>query len=163
MPVIEQKIREIYPYPHIWNYIYDEAAAWFKAHVSSSFEDHGWRPTSKAKYRAGSDDIKPYLQTLKDLFLRDAITIARPCTHFIEEIKSYKKDENGKIAKLKDHLLDCCRYGIGESNFSLVPVEKEQPRVLSVGEMGRMYTTEPFDDGTPDISSFLNIDAGGIW
>jgi len=162
---ILRTIAEIYPYPNIWNFVYDEAALWFKAHVqSSSLEDYGWRPTRKAKMRSSSDEVKPYLSILKDCFHQKRIIIASECEEFISEVLSYKKDEEGKIPKGNDDLLDPMRYFLAESSFQFVPEEKELPSRVLTPQTDRAFfspSSSQVDDILPlgDQLPLINLDS----
>lgn len=122
---VNEKAFAIYPNLAAWNYIYDEAELWFKNEIMHGHTDYGWRPTRKQLYRQRSTDQKPYLSVFDAGFRLNAITIAAECIDLIDEIKSYKKDENGNIPKAKDHGLDTSRYFIAESGFT--PSDASQP------------------------------------
>lgn len=106
-----------------WENFYDEHESWFMRDLERydilNFENSTLSPTEKQ-----SRDKQEDLATIKDLMLLDnRFFISDQCTNLIEEIESYATDKNGKIVKKKDHLLDCLRYGIAASDFTL----NEQP------------------------------------
>ena len=47
-----------------------------------------------------------------ELFSAGKLKIFANCTNLLSELKTYRRDESGKIIKSNDHLCDCLRYGI---------------------------------------------------
>lgn len=106
-----------------WENFYDEHESWFfrdlERYEILLTEGTNLEPTQKQ-----SRDKQEDLAIIKDLMLLDnRFFISEDCTNLIDEIESYATDKHGKIAKKKDHLLDCLRYFIAVSDFSLI----EQP------------------------------------
>ena len=132
--------------PHVWNYIYDEAAAYWRSNVQNDYPDSFFRPTRKALYRAAANDVKAGLQLFKDGLTNDCIVIASECEKFIWEIKSYKRDQNGNIPKENDDCLDTGRYALCESNFR---VGKES-----------IESNEEDPDRARDFTSYRALDEG---
>lgn len=126
-PRIVEKAMELHPFLGEWNAVYDEAALWFANEVPKDF---AWMPTRKALMRQESLDAKPYISTLKDMFLMDVLTLSDRCVNAAREFQSYQKDKNGKIPKANDHCIDTGRYFVHSSNFSLEGVERPENRVL---------------------------------
>lgn len=117
--VIGQKIvdtiQELAPRPRCeWRLGYDEAETWFANEMLDHFEE-GLEPSQKSR----ADKISG-LTLIKDILLTGNLTISDRCVHFFKEMDQYKKDENGKIPKKNDHLIDCFRYALDALHFSLV-------------------------------------------
>jgi hypothetical protein len=157
-PRILDAISEFYPYPDLWGLRYDEAALWFKAHIGTSHYDHGWMPTSKWRYRdSRPNEVKPYLDMIKDCFREDCILISDRCENLIRELKIYKRDEKGNIPKKNDDCIDCLRYLMGESMFSFVPKANERQgnlmprRLMPAGDEQELFQTNEM------LGAMLNI------
>ncbi len=104
--------------------IYDNAAAWFATEVAFQF-GYGLEPCIK--------DIKnkdKRLSLIKDLYLGDFIKVSEKCAMFIFETENYRVNENGKIPKENDHLLDAFRYILSNTYYNQVPRKKENLLVL---------------------------------
>jgi phage terminase large subunit-like protein len=55
------------------------------------------------------------------------LKIFKSCQNALTEIKLYRRDENGKIVKEKDHLMDCLRYlvmDITRAEYNPPPIER---------------------------------------
>lgn len=96
-----------------WRHGYDEAETWFANEMLERF-GLGLEPTQKAKH-----DKTTGLSLLKDAFLAKKVVISDRCEKFYWELDNYQKDDDGKIVKKNDHLIDCARYILGASYYSL--------------------------------------------
>ncbi len=60
------------------------------------------------------------------------IKVFNTCVNFLNEYRLYRRDENGKIVKENDHLMDCGRYfvvsGINVAQFSPAWIAKTWPK-----------------------------------
>ncbi len=138
-PRILATASEQHPFLREWYCVYDEAALWFANEVPQS--DLSWSPTHKAMMRQESLDAKPYISSIKDLFLSNTLILSDRCINASREIQSYQKDKNGKIPKLNDHLIDDIRYMLHSSNFSLESIPPPDNRILTIPR-----TQFPVDD-----------------
>lgn len=116
---IQPILQELFPYPQDWNYVYDEAAAWFPNELNNHHENLGWIPTNKHQMRTETGELKPYISSLKDLLQARRYLISDRCTATVKEYKSYQKDSKGRIPKGNDHQIDLDRYLVASSGFSL--------------------------------------------
>lgn len=97
-----------------WRQGYDEAETWFMNEMFYHF-DESFEPTQKMK-----TDKATNLTLIKDIMLRGKITISDRCQKLFWELDHYRKDDNGKIEKKNDHLIDCLRYILCADNYTLL-------------------------------------------
>lgn len=95
-----------------FRYVYDEAAAWFDNESSEAAPGRWLEPTSKSKA-----DKESGLSLFRDIIHRGLLEVAAECVHFISECENYVKDQNGRIPKKLDHLIDCFRYFLDAAGF----------------------------------------------
>lgn len=101
-----------------WLQGYDEAATWFALEMLNQFSEH-YIPSQKLK-----SSKEEGLSLIKDILLQGKLIVSDRCVNFYRELDHYRKDKNNKIPKLNDHLIDCFRYILIASSYSLVE-EKE--------------------------------------
>lgn len=103
-----------------WRQGYDEAETWFANEMLDHFDEY-FEPTQKMK----SDKVTG-LTLLKDVMLQGRLTISDRCKNLYWELDHYRKDKNGKIPKENDHLIDCFRYVLDASFYTLVEKTEEK-------------------------------------
>lgn len=107
-----------------WRQGYDEAETWFANEMLDHFGEH-FEPTQKMR-----NNKLQGITLLKDAFLQNKVVITDRCKNFVWELERYKKDDNGKIEKKEDHLIDCARYCLAAANYTLneerEPIESKQ-------------------------------------
>lgn len=108
---ILQMTKQLYQYE--WRYGYDEAETWFSNEMLHHFE-LSFEPTQKAK-----NDKTTGLSLIKDAFLQDKIKISSRCVKLFWELDNYRKDDEGRIIKKNDHLIDCLRYILAANHYNL--------------------------------------------
>jgi hypothetical protein len=96
-----------------WLQVYDEAETWFKNEMLDRFNEF-FGAAAKA-----SLSKEQGLSLIKDILLQGRLTISTRCQKLFWELDNYYKDKNGKIPKGRDHLIDCFRYGLMASGYSL--------------------------------------------
>jgi len=96
-----------------WVQTYDEAETWFRNEMSDRFDEF-FQPTQKAHNKKDNG-----LSLAKDILLSKKVMISDRCEKFFWELDNYYKDQTGKIPKKNDHLIDCFRYTLGASYYSL--------------------------------------------
>lgn len=135
---------------------YDEAETWFRnemlEHFGLSFE-----PTSKAR-----NDKNAGLALLKDIMLAGKLVISSRCQKLFWELDNYRKDDEGKIIKKNDHLIDCARYILGASHYSL----NESTEVIK--EQDPMWRGARIEEDFPEFTETGDRmdewgDMGGSW
>lgn len=126
--------------------IYDNAATWFANEVSYQF-GYGMEPCIKDVNKK-----EERLSLIKDLYLGDFIVVSDKCVKFIWETENYRTDENGRIPKENDHLLDAFRYILSGAYYNQVPRVESNPLVLDGGrravtieaDLSNMNSDDPF-------------------
>ena len=106
-----------------WRYTYDEAAAWF-ATESIAIDGPSWGKSDKTAMKRDPATKEPWgLSIMKDMFNQDKVVISDRCVNFRSELLNYVRDHTRmgdvKILKRNDHLIDCMRYTVRRSGYSL--------------------------------------------
>jgi len=95
----------------------------------SMYQDLGMNLTNANK------SIETGIYAVWELFSAGKIKIVGSCTNLLSELKTYRRDESGKIVKSNDHLMDALRYLImgRDAARPLVPkqVDPTQYNVVS--------------------------------
>lgn len=96
-------------------WIYDEAARYFRSEI---YEIPGtrWGLEQSRKHDVG---IHGYISIMRSVLNKALITVTDECPKFRWEVENYIKDENGKIPKENDHLINCCQYKLQALGFNL--------------------------------------------
>lgn len=107
-----------------WHKVYDYAASWFQVEVNNEF-GVSLMPCTKD---VNKKDVA--LSVIKDFMLatdgddESLFLVSSRCEKFIWEIANYATDEDGKIPKLNDHLIDAIRYNFNSAGLSTVLKER---------------------------------------
>lgn len=129
-PIVKAKEMKWYPGWADPLRIYDEAAKLFAIEMADQF-GISVAPTSKKQ-----NDKSNNISLIRDALVQERFLIAEHCVNTIDDIFNYHYDDNGKIVKKKDDLVDCALYVFAESGYSLT-VE-----AVIEGEEKRFYTPE---------------------
>lgn len=108
---IVQKTRQLHKGE--WRFVYDEAETWFANEMLEHW-DLAFEPTQKAK-----NDKTTGLSLIKDVMLAGKWIVSEHCSKWFWEADNYQKDDEGRIIKKHDHLLDCSRYLLSAAHYSL--------------------------------------------
>lgn len=92
--------------------IIDEAAKLFASELS--FHGVHTIPTQK-RFNEKNDNIS----LVKDALLNGKFYIAEHCVHAFDDMTKYRRDEEGKIVKKQDDLVDTTLYFFAESGYTL--------------------------------------------
>lgn len=122
-PTSMAKQREIYDFEDYWHEEYDYAAAWFAAEVLDRYGKTVHPCTKDLKNKENK------LGLIKDLLIHGKLHISEKCVKMVWEMINYRKDDNGKIPKENDHLLDCLRYLLNACHYSADDIKRE-PKVI---------------------------------
>jgi len=75
------------------------------------YENAGFKMLPEhATWLEGGNSVESGLYTINDLMRKGKFKIFRGLVEVMEEIRQYHRDEKGKIAKIRDDLLDAIRY-----------------------------------------------------
>lgn len=118
-----------------FEFVYDEAATWFKNEMSEESPDTWFVPTCKA-----NADKESGLSLFKDLLSYEMVEVSPECVKFIWECENYVKDDKGRIPKKDDHLIDCFRYFLDAAGFTFTKIEPPKEKDLDMER--RAYTIE---------------------
>lgn len=128
---------DLMDYPGIeWRKGYDEAETWFANEMLDLFHEH-YEPSQKSK----SDKLSG-LSLIKDALVENLLTISDRCVKLFWEMENYRKDSNGKIAKANDHLIDCFRYILDATTYTVK--DSPEPEIPEVSPFWR--GARPSDD-----------------
>jgi hypothetical protein len=127
--------------------VYDYAATWFYNDIvyNENYEDVSLEPCEK--------DIKTKkdkISMIRDLLDMGVIKVGDNCTGLIHELTVYKTDDNNKILKEDDHLIDCLRYALNAEHYSLDEVPHE-----TIDDGRRGYSLEEEIDGQSNVSGHV--------
>lgn len=104
--------------------IYDNAAAWFARELAVRF-DVQLEPCKKDTGRGNQMSKEERIDLIRDILLRPEedwlLWVSDNCPNFNNEMKGYRTDENGKIPKEDDHLIDDFRYMLSNAMYDELP------------------------------------------
>ena len=124
-----------------WYKVYDYAATWFQIEVNNEFRV-ALTPCIKD---VNKKDVA--LSLIKDFMIEDTLDsgalfqISDRCVKFIWEASNYSTDEEGRIPKVNDHLMDCIRYNFNSAGLHTVTRAKRMKP-----EDRRTWTEEDYMD-----------------
>lgn len=103
------------------NYVFDSAAQWFRNEMSE-ISDFWLTPCDKVKVQK-EDGIS----IVRDIIAKNLMAVSNQCEKFDYEMSNYVKDENGKIPKDNDHLIDSLRYALTYLDYQLNEAKPPDP------------------------------------
>lgn len=103
---INQKLKQ-YTFKNV-EYVYDEAAVWFRNELAEVDSNKWLTPSAKSKF-----GVDGYINLIKTVMNHGLIEIASECTSLWKELEMYQKDDKGNIPKANDHLINALQYGVG--------------------------------------------------
>lgn len=112
-------------------FIYDEAAVWFKNELQEVDSSKWLMPSAKSRF-----GVDGYINLVKVIMNQGLLTIASECVNFWKELEMYQKDDNGRIPKENDHLINAFQYACGSLGLDFS--ESQEPREKP--EEKRFYT-----------------------
>jgi phage terminase large subunit-like protein len=69
--------------------------------------------STHAKNHGTNDNrVEPALQEIKELMFTGKLTIAGHNSELIEQLRTYHRDQDFRVVKERDHLIDAMRYGV---------------------------------------------------
>ena len=109
--------------PGAYDYAGENSVAVDGGNVVELYERAGIKNWSRADKRSVSKGIYEVLQRME----KEKLKVFSSCNKLLTELRMYARDENGKIKKGNDDLMDAMRYGIETA----LPKAKTKPAVLS--------------------------------
>jgi len=122
-----------------WRLGYDEAETWFANEMLEHFKLH-FEPTQKAGNAKDQG-----ITLIKDIMLSGKIVISDRCRKLWWELDNYQTDDKGKFVKKNDHLVDCLRYILAASYYTLNESEHTNP------EKDEMWRGARIEDDFPSL------------
>lgn len=114
MPQVIKKIEEINPNLGDWLSVYDNAASWFANEVQNDWAEYKL-PLFPCTKDINNKETK--LSLIKDILIKELLVMTDRCVKTYWEMENYKTDDNGKIVKENDHLMDALRYLLNLANY----------------------------------------------
>ena len=114
------------------DYVYDEAAAWFRNEMFEIDSNLWLTPSCKSNF-----GVDGYINLVRNVMHFGLLTICKEAPKLIWEMESYIKDESGKIPKRDDHNINAFQYLCGSLGLDftekpeVVQLEKEERRAFS--------------------------------
>lgn len=138
---------EIMPRMDYWREVYDYAAAWFANEVQNEYRDdpryNGMIPCVKD---LSNKEVR--LSSIKD-FIREGLFVVsgEGCPKLIWEMRNYATDEDGRIPKKNDHLIDDVRYLFNDAGLHTIP----KIRIVPIEDQRTAPEIDPpeFEDELP--------------
>lgn len=145
---------ELYPEPEAWNFIYDEAAAWFANEVNDKY-NVALMPTAK-RDRVKENEISLIRDVMR---MANKLVVSEECKNFIFEVRNYVTDEKGKYPRVNDHLIDAFRYGMAAANYELVStLDPEVAKALNRDENPNRTFADDVKAWQKEADPFCDID-----
>jgi len=150
--------------PDDWQLVYDNAAAWFATEVLARY-GRNLTPTQKQtqKKEDGLSLMKDVMRQKHGLF------IASHCVYLMSEIQNYVTDDEGKIPKKDDHLIDCFRYMLSHSCYQLNKTDPEgedkefERYKLTRKDFHDMATQSDWTRMADQQGAIFDEDTGEVW
>lgn len=98
--------------------VFDYAAQWFANEVAAEYGE-GLMPCTK-----DLNDKENKLSVIKDFMVASLFEVGQKCKWTVWEISNYIVDDNGKIPKKNDHIIDSLRYLFNAANLRTTPRER---------------------------------------
>jgi hypothetical protein len=152
MPQVIKKIEEINPNLGDWLSVYDNAASWFANEVQNDWEEYKL-PLFPCTKDINNKENK--LSLIKDILIKDLMIMTDRCIKTYWEMENYKTDDNGKIVKENDHLMDALRYLLNLANY--YTTEGARPADLTKKRSGTPYQ-DYIEDKKGEIYGDIDVD-----
>ena len=135
-----------------FEYVYDEAASWFRNETNELQEckDIFLTPTNKAQ-----NTIESGISIIRDAFNRELVEICDTCEKLKWELDRFIKDDKDKIPVVDDHLIDDLRYHFHFVGYDLH--EEAPPKEVDPITSHRYSTIEQDFGINESLSDFDSI------
>jgi hypothetical protein len=147
-PMATEIKKDLMPRPDWWKDVYDYAAAWFANEVTQEFRNDPWFRGMVPCHKDIKDkEVK--LSSIKDFITAGLFLISDRCPKLVWEMRNYATDEDGKIPKKNDHLIDCVRYLFNDACLHTIPKTKivpiEDQRIVPETDRPEFEEEDPVD------------------
>lgn len=105
------------------DYVYDEAAAWFRNEISEIDPNIWLTPSRKTDF-----GIDGYINLVRNVMNHGLVQITSNCVKFFWEHENFIKNDDNKIPKENDHLVNAFQYLCGFLGLDFS--EKDEPKVI---------------------------------
>lgn len=126
-----------------WRDVYDYAAAWFQNEIQNEYREGMIMCTKDLK------DKEVKLSSIKDFLNEGLFLISDQCPKLVWEMRNYATDEDNKIPKKNDHLIDCVRYLFNDACLHTIPKVKmvriEDQRIVPEDDLPEFEEEAPVD------------------
>ena len=139
---VKKKILEIMPDVSRWSGVYDHAAAWFWNEYQTNY-DFGLF-INKCEKDLKNKENK--LSLIKDMLNGGFLEMTDRCIKLFWEMNKYATDENGKIPKENDHLIDTERYMLNDMRYDKIPGERPKTEQETMKDRRKITIQEDLDD-----------------
>jgi len=138
----KKKIFEIMPEIDRWHGSYDYAATWFLNEYQTNYDfDLFLHPCQK--------DLKNKenkLSLIKDMLLGGFYEMTDRCVKLFWEMQKYSTDENGRIPKKNDHLIDNSRYILNAMGYDKIPQERPKTEAQLMPDRRKITIQDDLDN-----------------
>jgi phage terminase large subunit-like protein len=83
--------------------------------------------------------VEAGLYTVWELLSTDRLKIHDKCRYLIEEMRNYRRDEQGRVIKEADHLCDCLRYAVMTRDIAEVEKPLNSGHLVGLPTQGRRF------------------------
>jgi hypothetical protein len=127
-------------------YVYDEAAAYFKNEINEISPEKWLSPSRKADF-----GVEGYINLIRAALNAELIEVVGTCKNTIKEHEEYAKDDKGRIPKENDHIINC----IEENQKIITKNGNKKIKDVLVGDyvltrLGYKKVLEVIDNGFAD-------------
>lgn len=146
MVKFKEKLNEIMPEIDRWSAVYDHAAAWFWNEYQHNYYDEDKFNLHINKCEKDMNNKENRLSFIKDMLLGGFLGATDRCIKWFWEMSKYSTDENGRIPKVNDHLIDDTRYMFNDMRLTILPGNKPKSEVERMPERRKITIEEDLDD-----------------
>jgi len=130
------------------DYVYDEAAAYIVAEFGELDKNIWLEPSRKSQF-----GVDGYINLVRNIMNHGIIEVTENCEKFWWEHENYMKDDNNRIPKKNDHLVNCLHYLSASLGLDFTSID--EPKDPHKSDMVRAYNIE---DDMPDGFNYEEID-----
>lgn len=103
-------------------YIFDEASAYFRNELNEISPEKWLIPSQKHNF-----GVDGYINLIRAVLNAGLIEVVETCKYTIKEHEEYSKDDNGRIPKANDHIINSFQYGCAALGLNLDELQEPKP------------------------------------